>query len=75
MQQHGMMMQGGMDMMMAHPGPGMPLRLQNTLELSDAQVEELAALRSAMQEMHGDGHGMRGEGMGRGMQHRDRTGG
>lgn len=52
----GMQMMGGMQgMMMAQPGPGMLLKLQNTLELTEEQVEELEAMhaeaREAM-EMH-----------------------
>lgn len=44
---------GMMAMMMEHPGPGMILRLRETLGLAEEQVERLEALHSAArEEMH-----------------------
>ena len=47
---HGMMQGHGMAMMMAQPGPGMVLRLQGTLGLSEDQVSELEAMHAEAHE-------------------------
>ena len=47
----GMPMMGGMHgMMMARPGPGMLLRLERTLELTDQQVQELEGMHAEAHE-------------------------
>lgn len=49
--QHGMgMHEGMMGMMMSRPGPGMILRLKETLELTDDQVSRLEAMHNEARE-------------------------
>lgn len=48
--QGGMGMGMGMAMMRAHPGPGMILRLRESLELSEEQVERLTAMHEEAHE-------------------------